>query len=293
MSTEIYDTKRLTVPEIEGILYKSYCVLDHGFVRVVDYMGGDASIVQAARVSYGKGTKKLREDTSLINYLMRNKHTTPLEMCEIKFHIKLPIFVARQWVRHRTANINEYSARYSVLDKEFYLPDKENVAEQSSSNAQGRGEAVDADRASLVLDILQKDSALCYRHYEQMLDCNIARELARANLTLNYYTQWYWKIDLHNLLHFLKLRADQHAQYEIRAYASVMLDIVKLWVPIAHSAFLNYSLNAFTFSAKSIEVVRTMLKGTKLTPEESGMSKREWRELMNILEVEDYCSQKR
>ena len=291
MSAEICETKRFTVPEIEEILYKPYRVLDHGFVRVVDYMGGDASIVQAARVSYGKGTKKLREDTGLINYLMRNKHTTPFEMCEIKFHIKLPIFVARQWVRHRTANINEYSARYSVLDKEFYLPDRDNIAEQSSSNAQGRGEAVDAEKADLVLDILQKDSASCYQHYEQMLDCNIARELARANLTLNYYTQWYWKIDLHNLLHFLKLRADPHAQYEIRAYASAMLDIVRLWTPITHSAFLNYSLNAFTFSAKSIAVVRTMLKGEKPTPEESGMSKREWRELMNILEVEGYCSQ--
>jgi len=232
-------TKRVTSPELEKILYEVMPVLDHGFVRVVDYMGDDSSIVQAARVSYGKGTKKVSTDSGLIKYLMRHRHSTPFEMCEIKYHVKLPIFVARQWIRHRTANVNEYSARYSILDKEFYLPSKENLAAQSISNRQGRGEVINGKQADNILDMLKKDAEQTYANYETMLNekfdgstinennKGLARELARMNLTLNTYTQWYWKTDLLNLLNFLSLRADSHAQYEIRAYADAMIDSLK------------------------------------------------------------------
>ena len=217
-------TKRVTAPELETILYEAIPVLDHGFIRVVDYMGDDSSIVQAARVSYGKGTKKVSTDAGLIKYLMRHWHSTPFEMCEIKYHVKLPIFIARQWIRHRTANVNEYSARYSILDKEFYLPAPENLATQSQNNRQGRGDVLEGDQAKKVLDLLRKDAEQTYNNYELMLNerydgsiidknqTGLARELARMNLTLNTYTQWYWKIDLYNLLHFLSLRADAHAQ---------------------------------------------------------------------------------
>ena len=195
-------TKRVVSPELEKILYEAIPVLDHGFVRVVDYMGDDSSIVQAARVSYGKGTKKVSTDSGLIKYLMRHRHSTPFEMCEIKYHVKLPIFVARQWIRHRTANVNEYSARYSILDKEFYLPSSENLAAQSSSNRQGRGDVIKGDQAKQVLDLLKKDAEQTYKNYEEMLNerydgtvidekkAGLARELARMNLTLNTYTQW-------------------------------------------------------------------------------------------------------
>ena len=236
-------TKRPTVPALEDILYQPLTVLDHGFVRVIDYMGDDAAVVQAARVSYGRGTRKVSEDAGLIRYLMRHRHTTPFEMCEIKYHVKLPIFVARQWIRHRTANVNEYSARYSILDNEFYLPAPEHLAAQSESNRQGRGDVLSGEQAARVLDVLRDDATRAYRHYQELLNVGedgavldesqdgLARELARMNLSLNFYTQWYWKTDLHNLLHFLSLRADAHAQYEIRAYADVMLDTVKAWVP--------------------------------------------------------------
>ena len=209
-------------------------------------MGDDAAIVQAARVSYGRGTRRVSEDAGLIRYLMRHRHSTPFEMCEIKYHVKLPIFVARQWIRHRTANVNEYSARYSILDREFYLPAPEHLAAQSASNRQGRGEVLGGDDAARVLDLLRDDATRTYDHYVEMLNEDeegaprdperpgLARELARMNLTLNTYTQWYWKIDLHNLLHFLSLRADAHAQYEIRVYAQAMLKTVKAWVPVAH-----------------------------------------------------------
>lgn len=220
-------TKRTIVKEIDAILYEEHKVLDHGFIRVVDYMGSDSAIVQAARVSYGKGTKQISQDEALIKYLMRHHHTTPFEMCEIKFHVKLPIFVARQWIRHRTANVNEYSARYSILDNEFYTPKPEQVAKQSDNNKQGSGEAFDPDTSKEIIDSLINDSNLVYSHYEKFIEQGLAREIARTNLMLNYYTQFYWKIDLHNLLHFLKLRADKHAQYEIRVYAEVMLDIIK------------------------------------------------------------------
>jgi thymidylate synthase (FAD) len=270
-------------------------VLDHGFVRVVDYMGDDGAIVQAARVSYGKGTRTVREDRGLIRYLMRHRHTTPFEMCEIKLHVKLPIFVARQWIRHRTANVNEYSARYSVLDREFYLPAPEHVAGQSSANRQGRGEAVDPAFAGQVIDLLRGDAERAYADYQWMLNEDdagepldpgrpgLARELARINLTLNAYTQWYWKIDLHNFMHFLALRADPHAQYEIRAYADIMLDLVRRWVPLAYEAFEDYRLGGAELSATALSVVRRMLAGEAVDQASSGLSKREWRELMATL----------
>ncbi len=291
-----YLTRRATVPALEEILYEPVSVLDHGFVRTIDYMGDDAAVVQAARVSYGKGTKKVSDDAGLINYLLRHRHTTPFEMCEIKFHIKVPIFIARQWIRHRTANINEYSARYSVLDREFYIPSLDQLASQSTQNHQGRGDVLDGAEANEVLQILKEDSIRNYDHYVEMLnedpdgnkideDRNgLARELARMNLTLNAYTQWYWKIDLHNLLHFLSLRADAHAQYEIRVYADAMLETVKRWVPITYNAFQQYRVGGINLSASALSVVKKLLAGDQVTQEDSGMSKREWRELMTTLD---------
>jgi thymidylate synthase (FAD) len=289
-------TKRATVPAIEEILYQPIKVLDHGFVRVVDYMGDDSAIVQAARVSYGKGTKKLNEDQGLINYLMRHWHTTPFEMCEIKLHVKLPIFIARQWIRHRTANVNEYSARYSILDKEFYIPRPQNLAAQSQTNKQGRAEILDGEEAAWILQTLKDESIQAYDYYLQMMNLDeatgetlnekhkgLARELARMNLPTNYYTQWYWKIDLNNLLHFLRLRADAHAQFEIQEYARVILDIVAKWVPYTYEAFLNYRLNSKQISASGWQVIKKMLAGQQVDQESSGMSKREWAELMSAL----------
>src|SRR2546423_1248862 len=239
------ETRRPTVPALEAMLFSPLRVLDHGFVRVIDYMGDDAAIVQAARVSYGRGTRKVSEDAGLIRYLMRHRHTTPFEMCEIKYHVKLPIFVARQWIRHRTANVNEYSARYSILDNEFYIPAPEHLAAQAVTNRQGRGDVLEGEAAKRVLDLLREDAERAYAGYAAMLnedeagapvDPNwpgLARELARMNLSLNFYTQWYWKIDLYNLMHFLGLRADPHAQYEIRAYPEAMLGTVQRRVPSA------------------------------------------------------------
>src|SRR5690348_4141321 len=258
---ETRPTRRVTVPALEEILYEAAPVHDHGFVRVIDYMGDDGAIVQAARVSYGRGTRRVSEDKGLINYLMRHRHTTPFEMCEIKYHVKLPIFVARQWIRHRTANVNEYSARYSILDNEFYIPAPEHLATQATVNRQGRGAVIEGEAAQRVLDLLRADSERAYAGYAGLLNEDdkgapadptwpgLARELARINLSLNFYTQWYWKTDLHNLLHFLSLRADPHAQYEIRAYADTMLETVKRWAPMAYDAFLEYRLNAATIPA--------------------------------------------
>jgi thymidylate synthase (FAD) len=279
-------TLRPSVPALEAMLFTALPVLDHGFVRVVDYMGDDAAVVQAARVSYGRGTRKTTEDEGLIRYLMRHWHSTPFEMCEIKYHIKLPIFVARQWIRHRTANVNEYSARYSILDKEFYIPAPEQLAAQSSNNRQGRGDILTGDVAARVLSLLRQDAEQTYAHYEEMLDesgVGLARELARMNLTLNTYTQWYWKTDLHNLFHFLRLRADAHAQYEIRVYAEAMLETVKAWVPLSHAAFCDYRLGAVTFSAKMLDLLRRMLAGEQIDQPTSGLSKREWTEMMASL----------
>ena len=292
-------TKRVTAPELEKILYEALPVLDHGFVRVIDYMGDDTSIVQSARVSYGKGTKQVSTDSGLIKYLMRHWHSTPFEMCEIKYHVKLPIFVARQWIRHRTANVNEYSARYSILDKEFYLPNPENLASQSKNNRQGRGDIIEGKQAKEVLELLKSDSERTYENYEMMLNerfdgttidenkKGLARELARMNLTLNTYTQWYWKTDLLNLMNFLRLRADDHAQYEIRAYADIMLETVKKWVPITHAAFMDYRVGGIEVSAKGKAVIQKLIKGEKVSVNESGLSKREWNELMTAFDLKE------
>ena len=289
-------TKRVTSPELEKVLYEAIPVLDHGFIRVIDYMGDDTSIVQSARVSYGKGTKKVSTDEGLIRYLMRHWHSTPFEMCEIKYHVKLPIFIARQWIRHRTANVNEYSARYSILDKEFYIPAKEQLSAQATNNRQGRGELITGQQADEVLKILKDDAVRTYDNYEKMLNerfdgtiidekkSGLARELARMNLTLNSYTQWYWKTDLLNLMNFLFLRGDSHAQYEIRVYAEKMLDTVKKWVPITHAAFLDYRVGAAHLSSKGLKIVKSMINGNKVTYEDSGLSKREWNELMEVID---------
>ncbi|MBO9465599.1 FAD-dependent thymidylate synthase [Tropicibacter sp. R15_0] len=281
------ETLRATAPGMEKHLYTAYPVLDHGFIRVVDYMGDDAAICQAARVSYGKGTKSVQNDEGLIRYLMRHWHSTPFEMCEIKLHVKLPVFVARQWIRHRTANVNEYSARYSILDREFYIPAPDHLAAQSVVNNQGRGEALSGEEAQRVLRYLTEDSMRAYDHYEEMISQDgqqgLARELARMNLPANVYTQWYWKVDLHNLLHFLRLRADAHAQYEIRVYADEICKVVADWVPFAYRAFEDYRMGGATLSATALEVVRRMLKGEEVTQETSGMSKGEWREFEGLL----------
>ncbi|MHA6262714.1 FAD-dependent thymidylate synthase [Arenibacterium sp. CAU 1754] len=280
-------TLRAVAPGIEKHLYHARPVLDHGFVRVIDYMGDDAAICQAARVSYGKGTKSVQNDEGLIRYLMRHWHSTPFEMCEIKLHVKLPVFVARQWIRHRTANVNEYSARYSILDREFYIPAPEHVNAQSAVNNQGRGAVLEGEEAARVLDILKADSTRAYDHYEQMISEDgqqgLARELARMNLPANIYTQWYWKVDLHNLFHFLRLRADSHAQYEIRVYADAICEMVADWVPFAFRAFEDYRMGAVTFSAQMVDCMQRMLKGEDVTEDNCGMSKREWREFQEAL----------
>ena len=281
-------TKRVVSEGLEKILYQIHPVLDHGFVRVVDYLGNDLSIVQAARVSYGAGTKQSRGDKGLIRYLMRHRHSTPFEMCEIKLHVKLPLFVARQWIRHRTANVNEYSARYSVLDQEFYIPSPDNLAAQSSANAQGRGEVLSANEAKKVIEMIKSDCAQCYDHYENMLSddgkTGLARELARMNLPANIYTQWYWKIDLHNLFRFIALRADHHAQYEIRAYAEVIGNITKSWAPLAWAAFEDYELKGVHLSRAEITCLQKHLAGEPIDQSESGMSPREWREFNTLME---------
>ena len=301
---QLHETRRATVPALEELLYVPIPVLDHGFVRVVDYMGDDTAVVQAARVSYGRGTRRVSDDRGLIRYLMRQRHTTPFEMCEIKLHVKLPIFVARQWIRHRTASVNEYSARYSILEREFYIPSSDVISAQSQTNRQGRGEQLPVSEAVRVQELLREDAHRAHDHYEELLNedlrgeprdpgrIGLARELARINLSLNYYTQWYWKIDLHNLLNFLGLRADPHAQYEIRVYAKAILEtILKSWVPLTFEAFCDYSLNAKQFSAKELSVVRALVAGhlqeAEALRDGSGINSREWRELMEILEIQE------
>lgn len=287
---------RPRVEALDEILGQPLRVLDHGFVRVIDYMGDDAAIVQAARVSYGRGTKTRSEDEALIRYLMRHRHTSPFEMCEIKLHVKLPIFVARQWIRHRTASVNEYSARYSILAREFYLPDPAHIAAQSSTNRQGRdAEGLEREEAEAVRKRLTQSAEEAFATYFNLIGeepgapntppkRGIARELARIVVPLATYTEWYWKIDLHNLLHFLALRADPHAQYEIRAYAETIGGIVARWVPLTWQAFLDYRLNAVTLSGPALAVVRRWLQGEEVRPEESGLSRREWRELCEVFE---------
>jgi len=298
LRTETHQTLRPTVPALEELLFHPMPLLDHGFVRVIDYMGDDGAIVQAARVSYGRGTKRVSEDRGLINYLIRHRHTTPFEMCEIKFHVKLPIFVARQWIRHRTANVNEYSARYSILDREFYLPARENLAAQSEVNRQGRGAVLEGEEAERVLALLRDDAERNYAHYLDMLNeggdgqpadsgrAGLTRELARMNLTLSTYTQWYWKIDLHNLMHFIALRADPHAQFEIRVYAEALLHVLERWVPITAAACREHIIGGARLSATGLKLVKRLVKGEKVTQADSGLQPREWRELAALLGID-------
>ncbi len=281
-------------------------VHDHGFIKVVDYMGNDQRIIDAARMSYGRGTKRVNEDRGLIRYLRRHDHTTPFEMNEIIYHVKMPIFVARQWIRHRTASVNEYSARYSILDSEFYIPSVADLAPQSKSNRQGREGEMTESQARDVRALLLQDAMVNYNHYTALLNDSsvpytdrsddlasfpallepeypgLARELARMNLTLNSYTQWYWKIDLHNLFNFLRLRCDPHAQKEIRVYADIMLGIVRNWCPLATEAFEDYVLHAHRFSRQEMEFLRLLLKGSRIGRPE-GLSKREYEEFAQAL----------
>lgn len=294
-----HKTYRVTVDAIEEIIHQVIPVLDHGFIKVIDYMGGDSSITQAARVSYGKSTTIVQLDKDLISHLMKNEHTSPFEMCEIKMHIKMPIFVARQWLRHRTASINEYSARYSILDKEFYVPEYECVIERSVKNSRHKeSEMLGQKEAERMLQILKADSAMCYEHYCEMLNIDentgkslnnhgnsAIREIARTNLPLNCYTQMYWKINLHNLLHFLKLRTNVHAQFEIREYADRILGIVKKWVPHVYDAFLNYQLNSYKLSGEGVKIVRDFMNGRKKKMEDYGVSAREWAEITNVFGI--------
>ncbi|HWR82696.1 MAG TPA: FAD-dependent thymidylate synthase [Candidatus Deferrimicrobium sp.] len=270
--------------QTDALLDKEFPALDHGFVRLVDYMGSDSAIVQAARVSYGEGTKKVSEDRALIRYLMRHRHTSPFEMVELKFHVKLPIFVARQWIRHRTASVNEYSGRYSIMKDEFYVPEPKDIRYQSAVNKQGRAdEEVPPEVKQKLVEYLQKSQSYSYEQYKQFVDEGLARELARINLPLSLYTEWYWKIDLHNLFHFLRLRLDPHAQYEIREYAKVVGDIVKVVCPVAYEAFEDYSLNALTLSSPEVNVLREHLKGIVQTIDDlvkRGFSKREAEEFL-------------
>jgi thymidylate synthase (FAD) len=261
-------------------------VLDHGFVRLVDIMGDDSSIVQAARVSYAKGTKTVHEDEGLIRYLMRHQHTTPFEMVEFKFHCRMPLFVARQWIRHRTANVNEVSARYSEMPDIFYEPAPEMCTTQSAQNKQG-GSGTQVDDADNVAKTFGQTQADIYEEYESYLEKKMRRELARINLPVSLYTEWYWKIDLHNLFHFLKLRLDNHAQFEIRVYAEAMADIVKMHVPLAYRAFEDYMLGSTKFSQLETLLLRRALKGEKLTAEmieEIIKNKRERSEFLAKLE---------
>jgi thymidylate synthase (FAD) len=285
-------TSRYCVEALEEYIDQPIKILDHGFIRLVDYMGGDTSIVEAARVSYGKGTRKSNEDKGLIRYLMRHRHTSPFEMCEIKMHIKMPIFVARQWLRHRMASVNEYSARYSILDREFYLPEPHHLAAQSALNKQARDEAtqLDPEYAQHILGIIKRDSLQSYQDYEDLLRGTeerpaLARELARINLPVNFYTQCYWKIDLHNLLHFISLRNDPHAQYEIRVYAEEIAKMVQKWVPLTARAFEDYTVNSVRLSAQAITCLKKHMNGEEICFEDSDMSKGEWNEFENFLDT--------
>jgi len=253
---------------IRDLIGKEISCLDKGFVRLIDVMGDDDAIVQAARVSYGAGTKRVTEDRGLIRYLLRHLHTTPFEMVEFKFHIKLPIFVARQWIRHRTANVNEYSGRYSEMKDEFYVPSLEQIRPQSLTNKQGRSEeAMPSDVASRIATRMEETQRGLYDEYQSLLGDNLARELARINLPVSNYTEWYWKIDLHNLFHFLRLRIDPHAQYEIRVYGEAMAELVKQVVPIAWEAFEDYILHSTKFSRNELSALASLLPSE--LPEES------------------------
>lgn len=274
---------------MEDLLGKEFRCLDKGFVRLIDYMGNDDSIVQAARVSYGSGTKRVHEDRGLIRYLMRHQHTTPFEMVEFKFHVKLPIFVARQWIRHRTANVNEYSGRYSEMKDEFYTPEEQFLRKQSLTNKQGRSEeGFEHDEAQSIISSFADLADNSYKQYEELLEKGVAREIARIVLPVSNYTEWYWKIDLHNLFHFLRLRLDAHAQYEIRVYAEAMAEIAKKIVPVAYEAFEDYMLHSAKFSRLELLTLKTMLNDMKPTTElmESiGLKKREQNEFLDKIRI--------
>jgi len=273
----------VVTPEAEALLDVELPLLDKGFVRMVDYLGGDQRIVQSARVSYGAGTKTVREDKGLINYLMRHKHTSPFEQVILTFHTKMPIFVARQWVRHRTARLNEISGRYSVMKDEFYVPAPENIHRQSKANRQGRDEeALSPEQCQKVIEIITRDQSSCYTDYEEMLKDDIARELARINLPLSLYTEWYWQIDLHNLFHFIRLRADAHAQYEIRVYAEAMGKCAKAVSPFAYEAFEENILHGGHFSRGELDAIKKMLKGEPCPLE--GRTRKEFLDKLEIVE---------
>jgi len=252
----------IIVPEAEALLDREFPVLDKGFVRLVDYMGGDRRIVQAARVSYGEGTKTVRSDEGLIDYLLAHKHTSPFEHVVLEFHCKLPIFVARQWIRHRTARVNEISGRYSVMADEFYVPPDEQVKRQSADNKQGRDEeTVPEALRQRVIELIRRDQGKAYAHYQELIHDDIARELARINLPLSLYTEWYWQMDLHNLFHFLALRLDPHAQWEIRRYAEVIATMAAAVAPAAYASFERHILKGCQLSADEVAAVRQMLRG--------------------------------
>lgn len=252
----------------EEIIGKRFDCLDKGFVRLVDFMGGDDAIVQAARVSYGKGTKTVNMDRELIRYLMRHRHTSPFEMVEFKFHAKMPLFVARQWIRHRTANVNEYSGRYSEMKEEFYIPELDQVRTQNKVNKQGRSDdSFPDDEAQNICDKFENTQKQLFGEYNELLEKDLARELARINLPLSTYTEWYWKIDLHNLLHFLSLRLDEHAQYEIRVYAEKIVELIKPVVPMAWEAFEDYRINSMCLSKQEIDIIKTMINKQTLDDE--------------------------
>lgn len=255
----------MIVEAAEALLDQEIKVLDKGFVRLVDYMGGDARIVQSARVSYGGGTKTVRQDRGLIHYLLKHAHTSPFEQVQLTFHTKMPIFVARQWVRHRTARLNEISGRYSIMRDEFYLPEPEHVCSQSESNKQGRAEALPAEEAHAIIEAMEREQRETYANYEKLLEKNVARELARVNLPNSLYTEWYWQIDLHNLFHFLRLRMDAHAQYEIRVYAEAMAQCAKAVAPLAYEAFEEHLLGGVKFSRAECEALAAMLDGRAAT----------------------------
>lgn len=283
-------TKRVVSDELENLLYQPIKILDQGFIRVVDYMGNDGAIAQAARVSYGKGTRTTQDDSALINYLMRHAHTSPFEMCEIKLHIKAPIFIIRQWIRHRTANVNEYSGRYSVMNNEYYLPKEDQLMKQSKSNKQGREKPLEAPYNEQAASLLEQTSSLAFENYDKMLhlggeESGLSRELSRIVLPLNTYTELYWKIDLHNLLHFVRLRATHHAQYEIRVYAQAILDVIAKWVPLTYEAFKRYRMDAVNLSSEAHKVIKDLLKNKQINREDYSLSKREWKELEDHFEL--------
>ena len=282
-----HEIKRTSSPFLDSILGHSFPLLDHGFVRVIDYMGDDNAIVQMARTSYGAGTTAISDDRGLIRYLMRHAHTSPMEGCEIKLHLKMPVFVARQWIRHRMASLNEISGRYSVMKDEFYVPERDRLGRQSKTNKQGTGDGYGIDQQTSILKLLIDNAIGSFDLYENLCDedTDLARELARINLPLSTYTEFYWKIDLHNLLHFLKLRCDSHAQYEIRVYADVIATLISQWVPHAHEAWVDYKRDAVTFSRMEIELLRHLLATNAgvpqhIAPDMVGLSKREMTEFM-------------